>query len=228
MTQSLNPAEPFDLSRRANWNRVDESDDGGFYRDPRLVVHVDDHFIATLSRFYAEHLPPGGVILDLMSSYKSHLPTDYKAGRVVGHGMNEVELKANNQLDEYVVQNLNKNPKLSFEDNSFDAVLNTVSVQYLRQPVEVFREVGRVLKPGGLYIVSFSNRMFPTKAVQIWRELNEGDRVALVQQYFAESGAFELPQVFQQPPNRQGRATFSMFFTSNDPVYIVWSRKKQG
>ena len=221
----MTPERPFDLSRPTNWRRVDESDDGNFYTDPRLVVHVDDHFIATLTRFYAEKLPPNGVLLDLMSSYKSHLPTDYRATRVVGLGMNEVELRANGQLTEYGVQNLNKNPQLPFEDATFDAVLNTVSVQYLMRPVESFREVGRVLKPGGLYITSFSNRMFPTKAVQIWRELDEARRVSLVQQYFAEAGNFEPSQVFTDPDAGQSNGLRSFFFAAHDPVYIVWAVK---
>lgn len=228
MSQSAEPMRPFDLSRSANWKRVDESDDGNFYQDPRLVVHVDDHFIATLSRFYGQTLPSGAVILDLMSSYKSHLPADYQPGKVVGLGMNEAELKANRQLNEYTVQNLNQNPTLPYAAASFDAVLNTVSVQYLRRPIEVFREVGRVLKPGGLHILSFSNRMFPTKAVQIWRELGEPERVALVQQYFAESGTFEPPQVFTDVASRQaGNKLWASLFNTQDPVYIVWGAKKK-
>ncbi len=227
MSQTAEPFRRFDLSRQANWKRVDESDDGNFYQQPRLVVHVDDHFIATLGRFLSENLPPGALILDLMSSYKSHLPTDYQPGRVVGLGMNEPELRANPQLNEYRVQNLNQNPQLPYTDNSFEVVLNTVSVQYLQRPVEVFREVGRVLKPGGLHIVSFSNRMFPTKAVQIWRELDEPERVYLVQQYFAESGAFQPPQIFTDlDSNQRGGSIWASLFAAKDPVYIVWSAKK--
>lgn len=217
----------FDLSRPANWRRVDESDDGNFYVDPRLVVHVDENFIETLGRFFAEHLPPDSTILDIMSSYKTHLPASYSRGKVIGLGMNAAEMQANDQLSEFMVQNLNKNPKLPFPDATFDAVLNTVSVQYLTRPVEVFREVGRVLKPGGQYIVSFSNRMFPTKAVQIWRELDEPERVALVEQYFDESKMFEPAEVFQQINGGQPGTNFwSSFFSSKDPVYIVSARKK--
>jgi SAM-dependent methyltransferase len=217
----------FNLAQPSNWERVDESVDSGFYQDPRLVVHVDEHFIAALGRFFAARLPPGGIILDLMSSYKSHLPAEYNPGFVVGHGMNELELQANDQLNQYFIQDLNLNPVLPFEDNHFDAVLNTVSVQYLRRPLEVFREVGRVLKPGGLHIVSFSNRMFPTKAVALWRNLAEPDRVALVQQYFEESGAFEPPQVFSEIDTRHHSGSiWASFYAAKDPIYIVWSVKK--
>ena len=217
----------FNLAQPANWERVDESADSRFYLEPRLVVHVDDHFIATLGKFFAEKLPPGGVILDLMSSYKSHLPAEYNPGFVVGHGMNEIELQANDQLNQYFIQDLNRNPALPFEDTHFDAVLMTVSVQYLRRPLEVFKEVGRVLKPGGIYIVSFSNRMFPTKAVALWRSLDELGRVELVRQYFEESGAFAPVEVFTDIDTRHHSGSiFATFYASKDPVYIVWSRKK--
>jgi SAM-dependent methyltransferase len=217
----------FNLAHPANWERVDESVDSRFYLDPRLVVHVDDHFIATLGQFFAEKLPPDGVILDLMSSYKSHLPAAYNPRFVVGHGMNEIELQSNDQLNQYFVQDLNRNPVLPFEDNHFDAVLNTVSVQYLRRPVEIFKEVGRVLKPGGLYIVSFSNRMFPTKAVALWRSLDETERVELVRQYFDESGAFEPAQVFTDIDTRHhSGGILATFYAAKDPVYVVWSVKK--
>jgi SAM-dependent methyltransferase len=225
MDRSAEQLPRFNLTRRENWRRVDESNDGNFYDRPRLVVHVDDYFIATLGRFLAETLPPQAVILDLMSSYKSHLPVNYQAAKVTGLGLNEAELKANQQLTDYVIHNLNKQPQLPFEDNTFDVVLNTVSVQYLLHPVEVFREVGRVLKSGGLHIVSFSNRMFPTKAVEIWRELDEAQRVFLVMQYFNDSGAFAAPEVFTDI-DRPGGRKWSAFFGGHDPVYIVWSRKK--
>jgi SAM-dependent methyltransferase len=217
----------YNLAQSSNWERVDESLDTRFYQDPRLVVHVDEHFIASLGQFYTDWLPEGGVILDLMSSYKSHLPAEYNPGFVVGHGMNEIELQANDQLNKYFIQDLNRDPSLPFEANHFDSVLNTVSVQYLRRPVEVFREVGRVLKPGGVFIVSFSNRMFPTKAVALWRNLDEQGRVDLVQQYFNESKAFEAPQLFSDIDTRHHSGSiWASFYAAKDPVYIVWGIKK--
>lgn len=226
MSQSGKPHH-FNLAQAANWERVDESIDSRFYQEPRLVVHVDDHFIATLGQFLADKLPPGGRLLDLMSSYKSHLPADYNPGFVVGHGMNEIELQANDQLNQYFLQDLNRNPALPFEDSSFDAAICTVSVQYMRRPVEVFREVGRVLKPGGNFIVSFSNRMFPTKAVAIWRSLSELERVELVKQYFEESAAFGMPHVFADIDTRHHSGSiFASFYAAKDPVYIVWAGKK--
>jgi SAM-dependent methyltransferase len=218
-------ARHFDLNRPENWQKVDRSNDKLFYGEPRLVAHVDDNFIATLGRYFLEHLPPRATILDLMSSYLTHLPPEYESGRVIGQGMNAVEMQANQQLTEFFVQNLNENPTLPYPDNTFDAVLNTVSVQYLTQPVEVFREVGRVLKPGGQYIVSFSNRMFPTKAVQIWREASEPERVLLVEQYFNEAGLFEEPEIFEKI-EPQAQNWWSALFNSKDPVYILNGKKK--
>lgn len=224
---SRNNARYFDLSKPDNWRRVDESNDNNFYVDPRLVVHVDENFITTLGRYFAEHLAPKATILDLMSSYKTHLPTDYVRDQVIGLGMNAVEMQANDQLSKFSLQNLNRNPKLPYPDATFDVVLNTVSVQYLTNPVEVFREVGRVLKPGGQYIVSFSTRMFPTKAVQIWRESSEAERIVLVEQYFDEAGLFEPIEVFEKPDGgSSGSNLWTMFFASKDPVYILNGKRR--
>jgi len=223
----VNHSQRFNLKHSLAFERVDETEDEYFYSDPRLVVHVDDHFIATLGKYFAAHLPPQAQILDLMSSYKSHLPADYKAAKVVGLGMNEAELRANTQLTEYVVQNLNKEPKLPFPDASFEVVLNTVSVQYLTNPIEIFREARRVLKPGGVYIVSFSNRMFPTKAVRIWRDLLETGRVRLVQQYFEEAGVFEPAELFEEVDARHHSGSiFAQLFNAKDPVYILSAKKR--
>ena len=151
----LTPSEAF--------RRYDETPDEEFYSVPRLVTHIDDRAIAAVTQLYREHFPPGGTILDLMSSWVSHLPPEVAYSRVVGLGMNEVELKENPRLDEYVVQDLNAKPKLPFSDGEFDGVGCCVSIDYLTRPVEVLREVGRVLKAGSPAIISFSNRCFPDR-----------------------------------------------------------------
>jgi Methyltransferase domain len=139
------------------FRRADEAPDEEFYRTPRLVTHIDDRAIAAVAQLYRELFPPGGELLDLMSSWVSHLPSEIEYRRVVGLSMNEVELRRNERLDSYVVQNLNTNPGLPFGDAEFDGAGICVSIDYLTRPVEVLREVGRVLKVDAPTIISFSN-----------------------------------------------------------------------
>jgi SAM-dependent methyltransferase len=173
------------------FRRLDDSDDELFYLAPRFVVHIDEGAIAKVGAIYAQLLPQGGALLDLMSSWRTHLTEHTRPSRVVGVGLNRDEMEDNPQLTEAVVHNINVNPRLPFDNAQFDGAIMTVSVQYLTRPVETFAEVGRVLKPGAPFIATFSNRMFPTKAVAIWQYLDERDRVGLVGRYFAESGAFD-------------------------------------
>jgi SAM-dependent methyltransferase len=161
-----------------------------FYSMARLVTHIDDAACGALSALYDRLLNDGDTVLDLMSSCVSHLPENLEPRRTVGHGMNLRELQANPQLDEYFVQNLNKSPLLPFADAGYDACLIAVSVQYLVDPLAVFTEIGRILKPGAPLIVSFSNRMFPTKAVAIWRESDDSGHRELVAAYMRKSGGF--------------------------------------
>ena len=168
--------------------RIDDGDDTDFYAPPRLVTHIDEHAIAALSEFYAKMLPSGGVVLDLMSSWVSHLPPDLPLAEVIGHGMNAEELAANPRLARWFVQDLNREPTLPLADASCDAALCCVSAQYLQRPIEVFTEVRRVLRPGGPFIVSYSNRCFPTKAVAIWRSLDLRGHASLLHVYFTKAG----------------------------------------
>ena len=201
------------------FERVDEEDDTLFYREPRLVVHIDEAAIVEIGRIFEELLPSEGVLLDLMSSWRSHLPSDFAKERMVGLGLNAVEMRENPQLDEYVVHDVNRKPRLPFEDASFDGVILTVSVQYLTRPVEVFREVGRVLRPGAPLVVTFSNRMFPTKAVRIWQACGDEQRTTLVKMYLQRAGGFVGIRGEDRSPEPKG---FS------DPVYIVTGRRKHG
>ncbi|WP_304821718.1 class I SAM-dependent methyltransferase [Candidatus Binatus sp.] len=171
--------------------RIDDSDDELFYSTPRLVVHIDDGAIAKVSDIYAQLLPQGGMILDLMSSWRSHLPAHLRPSRVVGLGMNRPEMENNPALNEIVIHNLNREPRLPFNDAEFDAAVVTVSIQYMIRPLEVFAEVGRILKPGAPFVVTYSNRMFPTKAIAVWQHLDDYDRSKLVARYFIEGGRFE-------------------------------------
>jgi SAM-dependent methyltransferase len=192
------------------FKRVDESDDDRFYIQPRLVVHIDDEAIQATTDLYREFLPFDGEILDLMSSWRSHLPPEADYQRVVGLGMNQEELRQNPQLTEYIVHNLNVQPELPFADASFDGCVLAVSVQYLTRPVDVFRDVGRVLRPGAPFITVFSNRMFPTKAVAVWRSLDDHGHIQLVGQYYHLAGCFDQIRAFDRSTH-----------TGADPLYAV-------
>jgi Methyltransferase domain len=168
--------------------KIDSGEDEVFYEPARLVYHIDEHAVAVLTGFYRSALPAGGVLLDLMSSWVSHLPPEIDYAEVIGHGMNAEELAANPRLTRHFVQNLNRDPHLPLADASVDAATMCVSVQYLQQPVAVLREVARVLRPGGLVVISFSNRCFWTKAVAIWRALDDDGHAALVARYLRQAG----------------------------------------
>ena len=198
--------EPAVLSR-AERERVDDRSDADFYDQPRLVTHADEAFLARLTDLYAAELDTGDRILDAMGSWVSHLP-DESYGRVVGHGMNAAELARNDRLDEWVVRDLNADPTLPFTDGAFDAVLCALSVQYLQYPGAVVAEFGRVLAPGGVLVVSFSDRMFPTKAVRAWREASPAERVTLVESYVDAAGRFADVRTVHDRPER-------------DPFYAV-------
>jgi len=173
---------------RGSFTRLDDEDDEVFYEPPRLVYHIDDGAIAALTGFYRSVLPRDGVLLDLMSSWVSHLPPDIAYKEVVGHGMNAAELAANPRLSRWFIQNLNRETTLPLDGRSLDAAMICVSIQYLQRPVEVLREVARLLRPGEPLIISFSNRCFWIKAVAIWRSLDDEGHVHLVERYLRQAG----------------------------------------
>src|SRR6516165_875996 len=170
------------------FTKLDTEDDEFFYEPPRLVCHIDDGAIAALTAFYRGLLPPDGVLLDLMSSWVSHLPPEIDYKEVIGHGMNATELAANPRLSRWFIQNLNREAKLPLADASLDAAMICVSIQYLQQPAAVLREVARLLQRGSPLVGSFSNRCFWTKAVAIWRELDEEGHTRLVERYLRDAG----------------------------------------
>jgi SAM-dependent methyltransferase len=196
------------------FDRLDEEDDRLFYSFPRRVVHIDDGAIETLGQLYAALVPPGGSVLDLMASWRSHLPASF-AGRVVGLGLNQEEMVDNPQLAEAIVHDLNRDPRLPLADGVFDAALCAVSVQYLTRPLEVFRDVRRVLRPAAPFVVAFSNRCFPEKAVALWRATTDEQHVTLVELYFAAADGF----------TEVARRAFVP--AQGDPLFAVWAARAE-
>jgi SAM-dependent methyltransferase len=193
------------------FRRTDETPDEEFYRTPQIVTHIDDGAIAAVTQLYRELFPAGGGILDLMSSWVSHLPPEVAYRRVSGLGMNEVELRRNERLDSNIVQNLNTNPGLPFGEAEFDGVGICVSIDYLTKPAQLLREVGRVLKVDAPLVVTFSNRCFPSKVVAVWHQLDDRGHMRLVESYLQEAGNFRNVCSLDRSPRR----------VFGDPLYAV-------
>ena len=190
------------------FRRQDESADANFYIEPRFVTHIDDSTIHNLTEFYRDQIAPGGKVLDLMSSWISHLPEEVDYAHVTGLGMNNEELKANPRLSDFYVQDLNESPTLPFASDTFDAVLIAVSIQYLTRPIEVMTEINRCLAQGGQCIVAMSHRLFPTKAIQAFHVLSPSDRCQVVAAYMGESGMTDIEALDCSP-------------SEGDPLWIV-------
>jgi len=205
-----------ELFQPAHFSRLDDEPDSTFYTEPRKVVHIDDSAITAVEQFFRETFPPHGVILDLMSSWRSHWPADLPKQRLAGLGLNAAEMADNPALDDYVVHDLNADPHLPFADNAFDAVVVTVSIQYMTKPIEVFREVNRILKPDGIFAVIYSNRMFPTKAIAIWRMMDDRQHANLIAAYFQQAGNFIKLRALDCTPSATAYT---------DPVYVVLAHK---
>jgi SAM-dependent methyltransferase len=202
-------AEPFPPGF---FDRTDESDDGDFYAVPRFVTHIDDEAIAAVGDLYDE-LGLRGEVLDLMGSWISHFHSS--PARLTVLGMNAAELAGNPMASETALQDLNRDPVLPFRDGSFDAVVCCVSIDYLARPIEVFREVRRVLRPGGLFVCTFSNRLFPTKAVRGWLYAGEEERGGIVSRSFDVAGGWAEVRVERRTPvDHRG-----------DPLVAVWAAR---
>ena len=208
------------LLRPTQRTKLDDTDDKLFYESPRFVTHVDEGFIQQLTLLYHERLKPQTRIFDLMSSWVSHLPQEIEFNHVEGHGLNALELERNPQLNHYFVQDLNENPQFPLKDQDFDAVLNCVSVQYLQYPEAVFSEIHRILKPGGVAIISFSNRMFSQKAIQAWRDGTEKSRVELVKSYFTSVPGFNRIEVIARQSTVPNLLQW-IGVAGGDPFYAV-------
>jgi len=209
--------------RETDFLRSDGNDDAWFYEVPRLVYHTDEPAVASLTQYYRSNIPAKSDILDLCSSWVSHYPQEFPKTMksISGMGMNELELKFNSQLTSgYQAKDLNDDPKLPYSDNSFDAVTCVVSMDYLVQPVEILKEVHRILRPGGKIIVAQSNHCFPSKTIAMWLGMSDQQHLELINGYFQYAGGFEPRRAFDITatlPNN-GR---------NDPMYIIEAVKSR-
>jgi SAM-dependent methyltransferase len=195
------------------FDRADDGDDARFYEPTRLVTHIDDGAIAAVGALYDE-LGIDGDVLDLMSSWVSHFRTPPRRLRVLG--MNADELDANAMASERIVHDLNADPRLPLPDESVDDAVCCVSVDYLTQPIAVFRDVARVLRPGGRFVCTFSNRLFPTKAIRGWLYADDEQHCRIVDEYFRHSRVYAEAAVARRtPPDHRG-----------DPLYAVWAVRR--
>ncbi len=195
----------------------DNNDDSIFYANPRFVNHLDDAFIRRLKNLYRERLASKSVVLDLMSSWNSHLPNEIKYKKVLGHGLNAAELEANKRLDSYWVQDLNKNQTLPLKDNSVDFCVMVAAWQYLQYPERLAFELKRVVKPQGELIVSFSNRAFWTKSPRIWIDESDMGRINYIKRVLHAQGWSTIKHIYEKNDN-QG---ILPFLGGGDPFLAV-------
>ena len=208
------------------FDRRDERPDIRFYETPRFVQHIDDTAIEMVRNTYGRFLTSGMDVLDLMSSWQSHVPKNVALNSLCGLGLNEEELKQNRQLSKFTVQDINHTKELPHKNQSFDAVLNTVSVEYLTDPDTTFKEVARILRPGGHFIVTFSNRWFPPKVIQVWEELHDFERMGMVIEYFIRSGSFSNLQTYSiRGLPRPHSDKYYPKLRFSDPIFAVWGRR---
>ena len=205
-------------------NKSDISDDEIFYQQPRFVHHLSDSFRNRLTSLYSEYLLNHQIILDLMSSWVSHLPSNLSYKKVIGHGMNEAELSSNERLDRFFVQNLNKKQNMPIEDSSVDVGLIVAGWQYLQYPEKVSLELSRVIKSDSLLIISFTNRAFWTKAPNIWTYSSEEKRIEYVTSVLTSNG-WRIEKILNE--KTQDKKLFGFYSSESDPFFSVIARNNK-
>lgn len=217
----LSDGQETDFYSDQAFKRQDDRDDAVFYQKPRMMQHLDGTALAHLNEVHAHLIPAGGKVLDLMASWDSHLQLvpDVELSVL---GMNEAELAANNRAQQRLVQDLNQYPRLPYADASFDAVVCTASIEYLIQPHAVLQEALRVLRPGGVMILSFTDRWFPSKSIRIWGELHEFERVGLVLALLRAAGFADLHSLSKRGWPRPIDDPHAGATAHSDPLHVAW------
>eukprot|EP01038_Epipyxis_sp_PR26KG_P006409 gene6409-8822_t len=221
-----------DVLRKSNFRRLDESEDNIFYDQPRFVEHIDSNAVKSLIDFHENYInryfsnKPIDIV-DICSSWVSHISDKVKTNHFLGVGMNTLELDKNNRLNARIVQDLNKDYKLNIKDNSFDVALIQLSIDYLIHPIEVLKEISRILKPGGILIVSFSNRIFFNKAVALWTGKSDIDHFETIGEYLYFSGGYNEPyQGYDCHTYCHQLNGVKSMSENGDPIYAVVASKR--
>ena len=204
--------------------KIDNNDDKIFYHQPRFVHHLSFSFRARLTELYSNYLCNHHIILDLMSSWVSHLPSNKKFKKVIGHGMNESELKSNNRLDSYWIQDLNKNQRMPIEDSTVDIGLIVAGWQYLQYPEKVSSELSRIIKRDSFLIISFTNRAFWTKSPHIWTNSSELERIEYVKSVLSDNG-WIVEEIFNE--KTYDNKLFGFYSAQGDPFFSVIVRNNK-
>ena len=205
----------------ADRSKIDVADDQIFYQHPRYVHHLSDSFRTRLKNLYSNYLLNHYVILDLMSSWVSHLPQGITYKKVIGHGMNEAELSSNQRLDSYWIQNLNQNQNIPIESSSIDAGLVVAGWQYLQYPERVALELSRIIKTDSLLIISFTNRAFWTKAPNIWTHSSEDGRIEYVSRVLTANG-WRIEKIVKE--KTMEKKFLGIYSVESDPFFSVIAR----
>ena len=201
--------------------KLDETNDSLFYSTPKFVYHLDSNFRRNLTELYKKEIKNNSSVLDLMSSWDSYLPKNFKYKKVIGHGLNKEELERNIAFDDYWIQNFNINQKIPLENQTFDYCLMVAAWQYLQYPEKIAEEIARILKSNGKFIIAFTNRAFWHKAPNIWTYSNESERVEYVRNILIANG-FREPKIIKKFTEEN---SFLPFF-NRDPFYCIISEKK--
>ena len=215
---------PFLSMSKDKFARLDSAPDSEFYADPRFVEHVDENAVKSMTAYIDHFLEPGDAVLDLCSSWTSHITPETKEKlnvKVSGLGLNKKELEANKVLADWTVMDLNKDsPKLPYNNASFDKVVCQLSIDYLTRPLDVMKEVSRVLKPNGKVAILFSNRLFIQKAVGLWTGADDIDHAYTVGAYLHYSGGRFADIKAKDLSQRKGKLIVG------DPLYVVTAVKR--